>query len=150
VTDEERNALVERLREWAQDIFLNLPGLYSEFRQLTDQIEADGQRIAELEAENEGLTEMLRVIENPDRKLCCSGYECGCQGATIGQYAAWAFKEEAQARSRIAELETALRDVFEEWAGSEGFIPETAPEGYLLQLVKKMALTARAALGETK
>ena len=47
-------------------------------------------------------------------------------------------------------LREALREVFEEWAGSEGFIPETAPEGYLLQLTKRMADIARAALGETK
>ena len=48
---------------------------------------------------------------------------------------------------RIEALEAALREVFEEWAGSEGFIPETAPEGYLLQLTKRMADIARAALG---
>lgn len=47
-------------------------------------------------------------------------------------------------------LREALREVFEEWAGSEGFIPKTAPEGYLLHLTKRMADIARAALGETK
>lgn len=52
------------------------------------------------------------------------------------------------AADRIEALEAALREVFEEWAGSEGFIPETAPEGYLLQLTKRMAEIARAALGE--
>ena len=55
-----------------------------------------------------------------------------------------------EAADRIEALEAALREVFEEWAGSEGFIPETAPEGYLLQLTKRMADIARAALGETK
>lgn len=45
-------------------------------------------------------------------------------------------------------LREALREVFEEWAGSEGFIPETAPEGYLLHLTKRMADIARAALKE--
>lgn len=50
------------------------------------------------------------------------------------------------AADRIEQLETALRAVFEEWAGSEAFIPETAPEGYLLQLTKRMADIARAAL----
>ena len=50
----------------------------------------------------------------------------------------------------IEALEAALREVFEEWAGSEGFIPETAPEAYLLQLTKRMADIARAALGDTK
>ena len=51
-----------------------------------------------------------------------------------------------QQAARIAKLEAALREVYETWAGSEGFIPETAPEGYLLQLTKKMALIAGAAL----
>ena len=55
---------------------------------------------------------------------------------------------EAQA-AEIERLREALSEVFEQWAGSEGFIPATAPEGYLLQLTKRMALTARAALGET-
>ena len=47
-------------------------------------------------------------------------------------------------------LREALREVFEQWAGSEGFIPETAPEAYLLQLTKRMADIARAALGEAE
>ena len=53
------------------------------------------------------------------------------------------------AADRIEALEAALREVFEEWAGSEGFIPETAPEAYLLQLTKRMADIARAALGDS-
>ena len=48
--------------------------------------------------------------------------------------------------SENARLREGLREVFEQWAGSEGFIPETAPEGYLLQLIKRMAFTASAAL----
>ncbi len=57
---------------------------------------------------------------------------------------------EAQA-AEIKRLREALREVFEQWAGSEGFIPETAPEGYLLHLTKRMADIARAALaGKTE
>ena len=48
--------------------------------------------------------------------------------------------------AEIERLRAALQEVFEIWAGSEGFIPETAPEGYLLMLVKKMA--DRAALAK--
>ena len=61
-------------------------------------------------------------------------------------------REEIRAplQAEIERLREALREVFEEWAGSEGFIPETAPEGYLLHLTKRMADIARAALGETK
>ena len=46
----------------------------------------------------------------------------------------------------LERLRAALNDIFEMWAGSEGFIPHTAPEGYLLMLVKKMA--DRAALAK--
>ena len=52
---------------------------------------------------------------------------------------------ETQARE-IERLRAAHCEMFEEWAGSEGFIPETAPEGYLLQLTKRMADIASAAL----
>ncbi|KPK13970.1 MAG: hypothetical protein AMJ56_00550 [Anaerolineae bacterium SG8_19] len=56
-----------------------------------------------------------------------------------------------EAASRIEQLEAALRDVYEVYAGSEGIPqPMTAAEGYLLHLVKEMANTARAALGEKK
>lgn len=59
------------------------------------------------------------------------------------------------ARVKVLEAENerlrdALKEVFEAWAGSEGFIPETAPEGYLLYLTKRMAHIAREGLGETK
>ena len=53
-------------------------------------------------------------------------------------------------RAENERLREALREVFEQWAGSEGFIPETAPEAYLLQLTKRMADIARAALGEAE
>ena len=52
--------------------------------------------------------------------------------------------------AEIERLRGVMREVFEEWAGSEGFIPETAPGGYLLHLTKRMADIARAALGDTK
>ena len=60
-------------------------------------------------------------------------------------YSAAADLIETQAREN-ERLREALREVFEEWTGSEGFIPETAPEAYLLQLTKRMADIARAAL----
>ena len=56
-----------------------------------------------------------------------------------------------QCADRIQQLEAALRDVYEVYAGSEGIPqPMTAAEGYLLHLVREMANTARAALGEKK
>ena len=74
--------------------------------------------------------------------------ECGSCPA-FGYQCEYVALVEAQA-AEIEKLREALREVFEEWAGSEGFIPETAPEGYLLHLTKRMADIARAALGETK
>jgi hypothetical protein len=35
-------------------------------------------------------------------------------------------------------LRAAMRDIYEVWAGSEGFIPETAPEAYQQQLIEQM------------
>ena len=40
---------------------------------------------------------------------------------------------------RIAELEAAMREIYEVYAGSEGFIPETCPEAYQQQLIKEMS-----------
>ena len=42
-------------------------------------------------------------------------------------------------QGRIAELETAMREIYEVYAGSEGFIPETCAESYQQQLIKEMA-----------
>lgn len=40
--------------------------------------------------------------------------------------------------ARIATLEAGMREIYEVWAGSDGFIPETAPEGYQQQIIKQM------------
>jgi hypothetical protein len=50
MTDEERKALVERLRDMGEHpCRVDLP-MGADLREAADQIEADGQRIAELEA----------------------------------------------------------------------------------------------------
>ena len=49
-------------------------------------------------------------------------------------------------RDRIAELEAALREAYEVYAGSDGFIPETAAEGYLQQLISEMVAIIGAEL----
>lgn len=41
--------------------------------------------------------------------------------------------------NRVSELRLAMHDIYEVYAGSEGFIPQTCPEAYLQQLVKEMA-----------
>lgn len=55
------------------------------------------------------------------------------------------FRERA-ALEATQHLRRVLREIYEEWAGSDGFIPETAPEGYLLALTKRMARMAIEAL----
>jgi len=40
---------------------------------------------------------------------------------------------------RITKLEDAFREIYEVYAGSDGFIPETCAEGYQQQLIKEMA-----------
>ena len=45
-------------------------------------------------------------------------------------------------------MEGAIREAYEIYAGMDGFIPETAPEGYLQQIIRKMAQTLGRALGE--
>jgi hypothetical protein len=48
--------------------------------------------VARLSQDLEGLQFVASVVDDPDRKLCCDGRHCGCQGATVGQYAAWVFE----------------------------------------------------------
>jgi len=43
------------------------------------------------------------------------------------------------AQGRIEGLQDAFREIYEVYAGSEGFIPETCAEGYQQQLIKEMA-----------
>ena len=56
-------------------------------------------------------------------------------------------------RAENEKLRAAMHDIYEVYAGSEGFIPETCAEGYLQERVKEMADIAakhkRAALKET-
>jgi hypothetical protein len=42
-------------------------------------------------------------------------------------------------KDHIAELKAAFREIYEVYAGSDGFIPETCAEGYQQQLIKEMA-----------
>jgi hypothetical protein len=56
-----------------------------------------------------------------------------------------------QAQARVYELEAALREIYEVYAGSEGIPqPISASEGYLLQLIKDMVAISRAALAGEK
>jgi hypothetical protein len=48
--------------------------------------------------------------------------------------------------ARIAALEATLREAYEVYAGSDGFIAETAAEGYLQQLISEMVAIIGAGL----
>lgn len=50
----------------------------------------------------------------------------------------WRDKDIAALKVRIEELESAMREIYEVYAGSDGFIPETCAEGYQQQLIKEM------------
>ena len=56
------------------------------------------------------------------------------------------------AQGKVEPLEAAMREIYEVYAGSEGFIPETCAEGYQQQLIKEMSDIAarhmRKGLGE--
>ena len=91
------------------------------------------------------------LVERLQTNQCADNMGCN----PLAPYCQCAFMDDAADRIEALSadnerLRDALREVFEQWAGSEGFIPETAPEGYLLHLTKRMADIARAALGETR
>ena len=78
------------------------------------------RRIRELEEENERLSKEMQDFYASNEKL----------------------------RAENEQLKAALRDVYEVWAGSEGFIPETAPEAYQQKIIKDMRDYAAVALRE--
>jgi hypothetical protein len=47
-----------------------------------------------------------------------------------------------------ADLTSAIREAYEEYAGMEGFVPETAPEGYYLRIIERIAEILAEALKE--
>ena len=66
--------------------------------------------------------------------------------AELQEKEAWAkgWQDIADRKSiEIADLQARLHEVYEIYAGMEGFIPETAPEGYCLMIIKKMAQAAK-------
>jgi len=50
--------------------------------------------------------------------------------------------------AEVERLRAALRGAYEVYAGSDGFIPETAAEGYQQQIIKQMVDAISAALKE--
>jgi hypothetical protein len=50
--------------------------------------------------------------------------------------------------AEVEQLRAALRDAYEVYAGSDGFIPATAAEGYQQQIIKQMVDCISAALSQ--
>ena len=87
----------------------------------------------------------LRSIISKDPNVVMIAYESGDHqklGRGIGKL-----------RDENMLLRQAMHDIYEVYAGSEGFIPETCPEAYLQDRIKEMAYIAgkhkRAAMGES-
>lgn len=55
-------------------------------------------------------------------------------------------RELEKAEAKRDELREALEEIREIYAGMDGFIPETAPEGYLQRIIEKMWAEVRDAL----
>lgn len=49
-------------------------------------------------------------------------------------------------RAEVEKLRAVLREAYEVYAGSDGFIPETAGEGYQQQIIRQMVNCISAAL----
>jgi hypothetical protein len=79
--------------------------------------------------------EAADAIELLQRELKCSKEMWEQQQELALEYLA----DIEKANERIADLEAAFREIYEVYAGSEGFIPETCAEGYQQQLIKEMA-----------
>ena len=81
------------------------------------------------------LAERLRI--KADMVLMCEKIKFGSDAAVM-----------KEAADRIEQLEAALRDAYEVYAGSEGFIAETCAEGYQQQIITQMVDCISAALEE--
>ena len=75
------------------------------------------------------------AIEFLQRELKCSEELWEQQKELALEYLA----DIEKANERIVELEAAFREIYEVYAGSDGFIPETCAEGYQQQLIKEMS-----------
>ena len=114
-----------------------------------DALEAQARRIAELEEVHganlkaiqinadvfaDGMKKMIALCDTKAARI--AELEAESKARLTDASTAWDLCETL--RARIAELEAALREAYEVYAGSDGFIPETAAEGYQQQLIKQM------------
>ena len=112
--------LIARLRDAFEGDSVNVKNIA--LRKSADALEAQARRIAELEE-----APISFVKKQTDDKIDL-------------------YDAQYYMRQRIAELEAALREAYEVYAGSDGFIPETAAEGYLQQLISEMVAIIGAGL----
>ena len=112
--------LIARLRDAFEGDSVNVKNIA--LRKSADALEAQARRIAELEE-----APISFVKKQTDDKIDL-------------------YDAQYYMRQRIAELEAALREAYEVYAGSDGFIAETAAEGYLQQLISEMVAIIGAGL----
>jgi len=93
------------------------------FGEAADVIEAQAKEIHELKIE---LGEWVQFWRDKDNRAL---------KARIEELEAFIKKQYQQTDA----LQDAFREIYEVYAGSDGFIPETCPEAYQQQLIKEMA-----------
>ena len=96
-----------------------LDKLYLEWSQFT---KAKTAKELKLEARIEALEKQNEILQTE-----CRGYDCCPLAPRLNR-----------ADDRVEALETRIQAAIEVYAGMEGFIPETAAEGYCLRIIEQM------------
>ena len=114
-------------------------------------VEEVRERIFDLEAENarlrEGNTYMWKAkYEALEQQLAalrlqtteCNGFDCCPLAPELAGLKCDMVKRERYHKAQLTELRANVHEACEVYAGMEGFIPETAPEGYCLRIIEQM------------
>jgi hypothetical protein len=101
--------------------------LRKERAEATVLMEQAADDLEKLKAENERLRNELHIAE---------------------QWSARVYAGRDQDIAEITRLRAALRGAYEVYAGSDGFVPETAAEGYQQQIIKQMVDAISTALAK--
>ena len=141
--------IMERLRGLAdlfeagdapRHVVLHMRAAADEIERLRFEISDKHNSVVFLRSEITKLTEAFG-IQNAEVTRLRAGGCARDQGTT--QYCA----EAAKLAADNERLRAALREAYEVYAGSDGFIPETAGEGYQQQIIRQMVNCISAALG---
>lgn len=92
------------------------------------------------------MTDIVERLKRGESCLQKGGRTCIRMVAVNGCLCAIAADEITRLTAEMKRLRAALRGTYEVYAGSDGFIPETAAEGYQQQIIKQMVDIISAAL----